>query len=153
MKLRLLLIPMLLFIGAAVFIPINLWQSSSSVLWLLLIPILLGLLGFILVRLALWGSHGGLRAVRAGRSDPRTASLVRDIHISPPQDAAPLTARVKINLDKPAARVSSRYLSFSIEINLSTLALRPPLSITVKVILWKPVESCSIWADVLPLPS
>lgn len=98
-----------------VILPVGLWLSSGSVGWLLLVPVLLLLLVAIILILGLWGSRGGPPALLAGQREPRPRHLVRDIGLKVEEAVPSVAVQVSVDLDRPVAEISERYLSFSID--------------------------------------
>jgi heparanase len=106
-----------LALAVAALLPLSLWLAGGGVAWLLITPAILLLLAFALLRLGLQGGSGGLRDVLAGQFTPQPACLERDSTVqivsSPETDAVQAT----IHLDRPVAEVSTRYLSFAIDMS------------------------------------
>jgi len=114
MKLRLIILPVLLYLVFTFLIPLNQWYRSGGAAWLLLIPALLGLLLFAALRLALWGGSGGLRDVIRGQSEPEPKNIQADIGLRGGGGPS-YSVRASIQLGEPIAEISERYLSFAID--------------------------------------
>lgn len=95
-------------------LPVGLWIASGRVLWLLLLPFLLLLMGFSTLQVALRGSRGSLPAYLRGQFKPQPKHLQGDISITGGVQV-PYASRVTLDLERPLAEVSERYLSFSID--------------------------------------
>ncbi len=98
----------------AILLPIGLWLGSGRSAWLLLLPGLLLLLLAVLVQLGLRGSHGNLPALLRGQFDSEPRHLERDISRRGGSQP-PYAVQVSLDLDKPVAQVSDRYLSFAVD--------------------------------------
>lgn len=116
MKLRLLLIPSALLLAAAFLVPILLWDDTGNAWWLLLIPVFLLLLLFLALRMLLWGARGGVREVLRGRSKSEPLIWTEALHVDSAEE--PFAVKIDIDLSRPVATISERYLSFGIDVSL-----------------------------------
>ena len=115
MKLRLILLPVLLFLAFTFLVPLNLWNNSGQAAWLLLVPLLLFLLLVGLLRLAVWGGSAGFMEIIKGQSLTEDKPLREDISIRGGDAGSSYAVQLFVDLDKPAAVVSESYLSFAID--------------------------------------
>jgi heparanase 1 len=114
-RLRFLLIMVIFALLLAILLPAGLWIGSGRTAWLILIPVLLLLLAFVLMQVALWGSHGNLPAFVRGQFAPEPKRLPSDTSALGGRDLPARTVRVTLDLTRPVAQVSARYLSFAID--------------------------------------
>jgi heparanase 1 len=114
-RLRFLLIAVILALLLAIFLPVLLWIGSGRAAWLLLIPVLLLVLAFGLVQVGLWGSHGNLPALLRGQFAPEPKRLRSEISMVGGRGLPARAVRVTLDLERPVAEVSPRYLSFAVD--------------------------------------
>ena len=114
-RLRFLLIAVLLALLLAILLPLLLWIGSGRAAWLILVPVLLLALALVLVQVGLWGSHGHLPAFLRGQFAPEPKHLPRGISVAGGQDLPARAVRVTLDLARPVAEVSARYLSFAVD--------------------------------------
>ena len=114
-RLRILLIAVLLALLLAMLLPILLWIGSGRAAWLILVPVLLLVLALVLVQVGLWGSHGHLPAFLRGQFAPEPKRLPRETSLSGGQGLPARAVRVTLDLTRPVAEVSARYLSFAVD--------------------------------------
>ncbi len=83
---------------------------------LFLVALLTLVLVVALLLLGLRGSHGHLPSLLRGQVDPNPKHLQRDISVSGGVQPA-RAVQVRLDLDRPVAEVSQRYLSFAIDLS------------------------------------
>lgn len=106
-----------LFLLTLCFVSLAAFLMISEAAWLLLLPTVFLASLSLGVGILLRGSHGGLLAYLKGQFPPRLRVVPRHVHRTWAEIAVFTAAEATIDLSRPAAQVSERFLSVTVDLS------------------------------------